>query len=358
MQATKTKPPKASKADNASLRMMSVPVTHSASLAGYLDVAHDIGLDVKTMLRRAGLAPHALDDPETPVSLRASCELLEASASASGVEDFGLRLAARRDLSNLGPIGLVAREEPTAMRALDTVCRYLCLISDSLLVSVEPQGEFVILRAYVTLPPTIPTRQAMELTVGMLYRIVAELLGPAWAPAQVCFEHRPPRNSAPYRKFFGVPVTFNAAFDGMTCRARDLNRPLPRGKRDVTGFAVRYLDQALSRRRLPASATARQFIAAMLAGGRCTSQQLAEHLGVDRRTIHRHLASEGESFRALLQSTRLELADRLVTDSDLPLSEVAMMLGFAVPTAFSAWFAKAFGCSPTRWRRNAQDRPA
>lgn len=334
------------------IKSTQLPVTHGASLAGYAELARSVGLDANAMLRRAGLGRHVLDDPEAPVSLEAACELLEASAEACGVKDFGLRLATLRDLSNLGPIGLVAREEITAMRALDTVCRYLCLISASLMVRIEHQRDLVAIRAYVLLAPSTRSRQALELTVGMLYRIIAELLGSAWKPVQVCFSHRSPRDSRPHRKFFGIPVTFNAEFDGMVCRAADLSRPLPRGKRDVTRFAVRYLDQALAQQRPSSSATARQFIAAMLASGRCSAQQLAGHLGVDRRTVHRHLVTEGESFRGLLQSTRMELAERLVADSDLALSEVATLLGFAVPSAFSSWFARTFGSSPTQWRKN------
>jgi AraC-like DNA-binding protein len=334
------------------LKTAHLPVTHGASLAGYPELARRVGLDANAMLRRVGLGRHVLDDPEAPISLETACELLEASAKASDLEDFGLRLAALRDLSNLGPIGLVAREETTAMQALDTICRYLCLISASLMVRIEHQGDLVAIRAYMLLPPATRTRQALQLTVGTLYRIISELLGSVWKPVRVCFTHRPPQDSRPHRKFFGIPVTFNAEFDGMVCRAADLSRALPRSKRDPTRFAVRYLEQVLAQQRTSSSATARQFIAAMLASGRCTAQQLAEHLGVDRRTVHRHLVSEGESFRGLLQSTRVELADRLVTGSDLALSEVATLLGFAVPSAFSSWFTRTFGSSPSQWRKN------
>ncbi len=40
-----------------------------------------------------------------------------------------LRLAARRSLSHLGPISLVLQQEPTPRQALDTLCRYLKLLS-------------------------------------------------------------------------------------------------------------------------------------------------------------------------------------------------------------------------------------
>jgi hypothetical protein len=35
------------------------------------------------------------------------------------------------------------------------------------------------------LPPVTRTRQALELTVGTLYRIISELLGSAWKPVRL-----------------------------------------------------------------------------------------------------------------------------------------------------------------------------
>jgi AraC-like DNA-binding protein len=326
-------------------------VAHGASLAGYRKLARELGLDAEAMARRAGIPLRALDDPELPVSARAVCRLLDASAATSGTEDFGLRIASFRDLSNLGPIGLVAREAATAMLALDTVCRYLSLITESTLVRVIPDGDFVVIHAYVVLPHSVPTRQATELSVATLYRILSEILGPAWRPMHVSFTHRPPADTRRHRQFFGTAVSFNTEYNGMVCRAADLNRSLPRSRHETTRFAVRYLDAALARRRAGIASGARLFIAAMLASGRCTSEQLARHLGVDRRTVHRHLADEGETFRSLLQATRMDLARRLVSESDLPLADVATLLGFSAASAFSAWFAKSFGRSATS-RRN------
>jgi len=43
------------------LKTAQIPVTHGASLAGYTELAHSVGLDAKAMVRRAGLGRHALD---------------------------------------------------------------------------------------------------------------------------------------------------------------------------------------------------------------------------------------------------------------------------------------------------------
>ena len=45
------------------------------------------------------------------------------------------------------------------------------------------------------------------------------------------------------------------------------------------------------------SAQVRELIVSLLGTGRCTIALVAQHMGVDRRTIHRQLASEGQSSR-------------------------------------------------------------
>ncbi|UUZ75036.1 AraC family transcriptional regulator [Polaromonas sp. P1(28)-13] len=327
------------------------PVVRSASLSGYVDLARSVGLDPLVMLRRAGLVARSLDDPETPLSTDAVRELLESSAQASGVEDFGLRLASQRQLSNLGPISLVLKEEATARQALDTLCRYLRLLNASLLTRIDEHDGLLVIREEILVEQSASTRQAMELAVGVMHRILRELLGPQWKPLRVCFNHRPPRDASGHRAFFGTPVDFNSEFNGLVCHAADLQARLPGTNPEMARFARQYLDRALSREHQSTKATVRQLIAALLPGGRCTSQQVAQHLGVDRRTIHRHLGEEGETFSRLLQSVRSELVLRQVQDSDLPLSEVAALLGFSAPSAFAHWFNVTFGCSATQWRK-------
>lgn len=329
-----------------------VQVVRSASLNGYLELAQSLQLDARAQMRRAGLSMRSLANPETPVSADAVRQLLEASAAASGVEDFGLRLASQRSLANLGPISLVLKEEPTARKALDTLCRYLRLLNASLVTRIEDLGSTVVIREEILIAPSTAMRQAVELAIGVMFRILRELLGAAWQPQRVCFIHRPPQDPGRHRAYFSAPVHFNAAFNGIVCAATDLGKPLAGSNPEMARFARQYLDRALSRQHLSTRDTVRQLVVALLPGGRCTAQQVAQHLGVDRRTLHRHLAETGESFSDVLQSVRAELVVRQVRDSDLPLSEVAALLGFGSPSAFAHWFRTTHGCSVTTHCRN------
>lgn len=325
----------------------------SASLNGYVDLAQSLGLDAQRMLRRAGISARMLDDPENPIPADAVRALLEDSAQAVGVEDFALRLAAGRTLSNLGPISLILKEEPTPRHALDTLCRYLRLLNASLITRIEEAGGTVTIREEMLVRPSSSMRQSMELAVAVMYRILGELAGPRWKPLMVCFAHRPPRSLAAHKAFFGPSVAFNQDFNGIVCAASDLQAPQKSGDPGMARFARQYLDRAMSQQNQSARETVRQLIAALLPGGRCTAQSVGHHLGLDRRTIHRYLTAEGTTFSALLDEVRSELVMRQIQDSDLPISEVSGLMGFSSPSAFAYWFRTVFGCSVTQWRQRA-----
>ena len=329
-----------------------VPVIRSASLNGYVELARSLGLNPQAMLRKAGLSPRCLDDPETPISVLAARDLLESSAQAAGVEDIGLQLARGRRMSNLGPISIVLREEPTARAALDTLSRYLRLLNASLLTRIEDHGDVVVIREEILMDGAAPVRQSMELAVGVMFRILGELLGTKWTPRRVCFSHRPPRDTGSHRAMFGCPLEFNSSFNGIVCSARDLAMRLPTAETGMAPYARRFLDQALSDSRTNTLDAARQLVVALLPGGRCTADQVAQHLAMDRRTLHRHLQVDGETFSSLTQSVRAEFAVRQIRDSDRPMAELAELLGFSGPSALSFWFRRSFGCTASTWRKN------
>ena len=64
--------------------------------------------------------------------------------------------------------------------------------------------------------------------------------------------------------------------------------------------------------------------------------------------------SLGVSPHSWLLNRRIALAQRLIYDSDTPLSEVAASCGFAVQSHLTRVFTRKVGNSPAAWRRNAQ----
>jgi AraC-like DNA-binding protein len=325
----------------------------SGSLNGYVELVKSLGRDPDAFMRTVGLQAKFLEDPEMLIPRDAMRELLEITARATQTEDLALRLAAQRKLSALGPISLVLREDPTPRAALDTLCRYLKLVNASLTIHVEETGSVVVIREDLLPTPGLPMRQSVELAVGGMFRMLSELIGQHWRPLEVCFTHRPPRDVSAHRAFFGQNVKFNQEFNGLVCKAGDLSRPRESGDQVAAGFARKYLEAALVDRGESVQETCRQIILALLPGGACSAQEVARFLHVDRRTLHRRLDAEGVTFSRLVDQVRSDLVKRHLRESDLPLNEVAELLGFSRPSSFSHWFHGLFGCSASQWSKQA-----
>lgn len=325
----------------------------SATLSGYVELVQSLGRDPHLFMRTVGLPVQLLKDPEALIPRDAARELLEITARATKTEDLALRLAAQRKLSALGPISLVLREEPTPRDALTTLCRFLKLVNPSLILHVEEMDGLVIIRENLLPSPGLPMRQSVELAVGGMFRMLSELIGPHWQPREVCFTHRPPVNAAAHRAFFGRNVKFHQEFNGLVCAASDLSRPRELGDQVAAGFARKYLEAALRDRSDSAQETCRQIILALLPAGDCSAQAVARLLHIDRRTLHRQLAAEGLAFGRVLEQVRADLVKRHLRESDLPLSEVAELLGFTRLSSFSHWFRGHFGCSASHWSQQA-----
>jgi AraC-like DNA-binding protein len=334
-----------------------MPFTHvrSAALTNYADVARSLGLDPFAQLRAAGLDVQCLNNPDLKIPVVRVHALLESSAHAAGVDDFGLRMAMSRRLSNLGLIALAAREEPTVRDALRCLQRTMHLHNEALRIDIEEENDVVVLREQILARVHGSMRQGVELAIGVLYLIVKEFLGDTWSPMAVCFTHGPPRDVGAYRKAFGCSVQFNSVLNGLTCRKRDLDRAMPRADPQSLRTIQQYLDTAAQHRPTQSERTT-HLILSLLPSGRCTAELVARYLGIDRRTLHRRLATESTSFSALMDDVRREAAQRHLGNPQQSVADLGLMLGFSDGTAFSRWFSGKFGCPPRRWRREHSTR--
>jgi len=328
---------------------MATRFIRSASLTHYADVALAAGLDPRRMLAEFGLPPTCPDEPETKVPVGAVRDLLEASAERSGVEAFGLLMAEKRRLAHLGPLGLLMREQPTMRHALQALARYANRLNQALFLTLEDAGDFVVLREELIVGGSGSIRQATELAIGVAFLALRALLGDAWKPVRVCFAHDPPASRDVHHRIFGRIVEFGHAFNGIVCARADLEIRNPEADPVMARYARDIVEESLSHR--PAMTDhVRELVVTMLSSGDCTIERAAGQLGMTRRTIHRHLEREGQTFSGIVDDVRRELASRYVADKHRSLTEVSELLGFSAPSGFSRWYRRQFKQPASRLR--------
>ena len=95
----------------------------------------------------------------------------------------------------------------------------------------------------------------------------------------------------------------------------------------------------------------------LLPTGRCSLAHVSRALHVPPRTLRRHLAEEGQSFSAIVHEVRARWAERYLATDAYSLTQIAHLLGFAAPSAFSVWFRGHFGTTATEWRERTRSSP-
>lgn len=326
------------------------PLARYAAIHGYVELSRSLGLDPVALIRAAGLDPAGLSAQDRWVPAASVADLLERSAADSGHEDFGLRLAERRRFANLGPLSMVIREEPDVRSALRTMTRYEHMFNESLHTRLTEHNDIATLRLSLDLGGPGESRQAIELAVGVLHGLMRGFLGPTWQPLEVRFAHPAPLDCRTHHHILGPHVDFDQDFNGILVYTTDLDAPNAMADPQLRTYAQQIVNAPRATPNTTTSERVRDLIELLLPTGRCSVDQIARSLGVDRRTIHRRLAAEGETFTSLVDSTRADLAEHMVASRRHALTEIADLLAFSSPGNFSRWFRTRFGHSPSQWR--------
>ena len=162
---------------------------------------------------------------------------------------------------------------------------------------------------------------------------------PASTAGPIC-RVRPPRREN--CRFFDSAARAEAASfrPCLKCRPEIAPQPRPRVERDG----------CIAHARLPGCGAARRPRAD---AGSKQIEALALRLGISERHLRRiFLAEHGVSPLQYLQTRRLLLAKQLLTDSRLPVAQVALASGFGSLRRFNAAFAERYRMAPARLRAN------
>jgi AraC-like DNA-binding protein len=322
-------------------------------LLAFVEAARGLGLDPFHMLRRAGLPVAALDHSDYRIPADRLQALLADCAKSAASEEFGLLVGGAFRLSMKGPLGLLMREQVDVRTAVDMLRRYLRYQGDNVEIRAVSHPDGLLILPELTSARSRASRQMIELTLAMYVQIFRGLLGARWRPGRVAFAHAAPADVEPYETQLG-PVEFGAPFTGFLLSDADLATPLGDGDPQLTQEIARMIEAGGAPAGDSVGETVSGLIRRLLPEGDCSVDRVAQHLGIDRRTVHRRLAAEGKSFTQLLDATRREVAFQQLNQGDLPLGEVATLVGFSSLSTFSRWFRQVSGMQPSEYRRVQQ----
>jgi AraC-like DNA-binding protein len=315
-----------------------------------------MGHDPRPLLALTGLDEATLRDPDARVPMRLVMSLMARAVDTTGDKNLGLHIAENADVGSADVHFYAIVSSPTLGAAYERVCRYQRLIHETNLVELDTQGDRAWLRH--RRPGGLPApRHTAEFLLAVWVRAGRIATGTDWAPLEVHFAHPEPQDVREHGRFFRASVRFACGENALVLPKLLLDTPCIRADPALLAVLDRYAADRL--RRTPQTNTladrVRTTLAEQLVGTEPGVARLAARLKMSVRTLNRTLASEGTTYRALLDQLRHELATRHLADDRVSIAEVAFLLGFSELSSFYRAFKRWTGRTPVEFR---QDRPA
>jgi len=338
------------------LRTMQAMV-RAAALRGLPALVTALGGDGTELLARFGIDAAALDSDDAVIGSGDTARVLETAAAELECGDLGLRLAGQQTASVLGPLALAIESSATLGEALDCTRRFLFVHSPAISVDQveDPSGRpgVIGIRYAGTAAEPLPP-QATDLGLGLLHRITLLLAGGSYGLRSVHLPHGMLAPVRAYTGFFGADVRFHQPAAILRVPQSLAQSPVPGGGNEVLRqVALDYLGSHFPPPGPAVADRVRKLLSQSLGSAPVDLASIARLTRTHPRTLQRQLAAEGKGFEDLLDDVRRAAAHRLITQTDVPLTQVTAMVGLAEQSALSRATRRWFGVSPRELRRRA-----
>jgi AraC-like DNA-binding protein len=325
--------------------------TRATKLTGLAQIAAERGTSLHPIMRDVGLDPAALRTPEMMVDYAGFCELLQRCARDWDLPDLGFRIARRHQMDILGPVALVTRMERSVRAAVAAVIKNLVIHNNAIVAVLEEHAGADTAALILDKRYDAPScREDTELVLALSKTIVEEIVGASIALEEVTFRHDKRASARAAATYFGCPVRYAAERNALCFDRALLDRPIERSDVAYHALIKRYLSTTRLEVESGVGEDVRAEVARQMELGRCTLETVAQSLRMPPRSLQRRLQAKGLSFRDLVDEWRRARALALVTQTRLPLSEVAEVLGYSEQSVFTQAFRRWYGGTPLRYR--------
>jgi AraC-like DNA-binding protein len=251
----------------------------------------------------------------------------------------------------MGAVGHLMRNSPTVGEALRSLQLHLHLNDRGAVLFLLHLDSDRASLCYMIFGHDTPTTSLIyDAALAIAHRTLRELCGPTWKPLAVQLMRRKPVITLPYQRFFGVRPEFDAERSAIVFASSWLAHPIAGSDAELHDIFEKAIDQLELREPDSIAARVRRALYPMVLNGTATLATTARLLSLHERTLRRRLEADGTTFHQLLNEARFEVAQQLLRDTRLPAAEIAAILGYSNPGAFSRAFRGWSGSTPRRCR--------
>lgn len=323
---------------------------HAYYLSTLLKVLEPCGVSREELLQNTGVVDSG---PLGALSLTAG-QLDTACSNAlafSKDSQLGLKFGSQISIASQGIFGYALMTSATIGDALNLLVRYNRVILPSIGIELqrhEHQLELWVKAAHL---PQDLQRFYTEVLYAAIINSGSILLGRQTAIINLQLGYSPPEDLKLYHAIFGPQLRFDSARSAMFFDYASLDSAISTSNPVARDIFRRECDRLVMRDVSGGMVSERVQHILLQAGSEFpTSAGVASLLHMSESTLQRHLAKEGNRFQQLLDQLRYRLAREYLQGTNLPVAEIACLLGFSDAANFRRSFKRWSGATPTDLR--------
>jgi AraC-like DNA-binding protein len=306
-----------------------MPGRESSKMVRYLLGASAAGgADAARLARDLRLPGWILQRDEMMISPHYALRVWELAEHTLEDPHLAITFAGRYQPGELDLYDYLFTTAPTLRDGFDLSGRYLSLLTTNARLQVEAETDREVTYSYRYLVADgRGSDLALQLSVAIFCTRARAGTGRPIVPVRMAFKQRAPRSHRAFTEAFGTSgVDFGASATTFTFRTRDLNLPMLGADPALARILARYAATLPPPPDLNWRQHFRLLLTEGLDDGGASLNAMARRMAVSTRTLQRHLAEHGTTWRSELDAARRLRAGQLKNDDP---ASLAHRLGYS-----------------------------
>ena len=308
-------------------------------------------VDRLPMLEQAGICAQLMASPQARVSSAQYGALWSAIVRALDDEFFGQDSHPMRS----GSFIAMCQAALTARNGAQAIARttgFMRLVLDDLAAEVDATSERV--RLVYRLRDGMPGKEMFAYATHfiLVYGVVCWLVGRRIPIRAARFQCPEPAAGHEYRSMFCDDLRFGERESYVELAPEFLELPVIQTPKSLKTFLRNAPASFIVKYRNPDSlgACVRAALRSRPIADWPGADQLASELRIAEATMRRRLKREGETYQSIKDALRRDMAIAELQSGQRTIADIAVVVGFAEPSAFHRAFRKWTGARPTDYR--------
>ena len=296
-------------------------------------------ISVSEIMRRAKLPEDLFSRRDAGLTTEEYLRFMESIGESVKGTDIPIRLATAEQIESINPPIFAAYCSQDAVHCMKRLARYKALAGAVAFQVIEGDGivgvEMTVSETGEELPRII-----VGIEMALLLNLIRKATKKQIVPMKVTVRH--PFDEAIYEEFMGCKPE-EGTKDGIFFSNSDVEIPFITRNDTMWEFFEPELKRRLSEMEVDDSFSARvrSTLVELIPGGLCSIEDVAEKLGMSKRTLQRKLSEENTTFQKQLNHTRELMAKNYLQNTELSSEDIAFLLGYQDTSsffrAFSLW---------------------